>query len=92
MGCLQTGGAPFWKHRGRADHILALDTEIRGRFSPKKHFGAIFFDIEAAYDTILRNKILRKQQLLLPRPYRLIYKKKNILSNRWFSFSSYPLR
>ena len=41
----------FRKHRSSVDHILALDTEIRASFSQKKHLGAIFFDIEAAYDT-----------------------------------------
>ena len=50
----------FRKHRSSVDHILALDTEIRASFSQKKHLGAIFFDIEAAYDTVLRLGILRK--------------------------------
>ena len=50
----------FRKHRSSVDHILALDTEIRTSFIQKKHLGAIFFDIEAAYDTVLRPGILRK--------------------------------
>ena len=50
----------FRKHRSSVDHILALDTEVRACFSEKKHLGAVFFDIEAAYDTVLRQSILRK--------------------------------
>ena len=50
----------FRKHRSAVDHILALDTEIRAGFIKKKHIGAIFFDIEAAYDTVPRDLILRK--------------------------------
>ena len=50
----------FRKHRSTVDHILALDTEARACFSQRKHLGAIFFDIEAAYDTVLRHGILRK--------------------------------
>ena len=50
----------FRKHRSSVDHILALDTEVRTSFSQKKHLGAIFFDIEAAYDTVARPVILRK--------------------------------
>ena len=50
----------FRKHRSSVDHILALDTEIRTAFIQKKHLGAIFFDIEAAYDTAMRPVVLRK--------------------------------
>ena len=50
----------FRKHRSSVDHILALDTEVRACFTEKKHLGAVFFDIEAAYDTVLRDRILRK--------------------------------
>ena len=50
----------FRKHRSSVDHILALDTEVRASFSQKKHLGAIFFDIEAAYDSVSRPGILRK--------------------------------
>ena len=50
----------FRKHRSSVDHILSLDTEVRACFSEKKHLGAVFFDIEAAYDTVLRQSILRK--------------------------------
>ena len=31
----------FRKHRSSADHILALDTEIRASFIQKKHLGTI---------------------------------------------------
>ena len=50
----------FRKHRSAVDHILALDTEVRSGFIKKKHIGAVFFDIEAAYDTVPRDLILRK--------------------------------
>ena len=50
----------FRKHRSAVDHILALDTEVRTCFSQKKHLGAIFFDIEAAYDTVPCQGILRR--------------------------------
>ena len=50
----------FRKHRSAVDHILVLDTEARACFIQKKHLGAIFFDIEAAYDTVSRAGILRK--------------------------------
>ena len=50
----------FRKHRSAVDHILALDTEARACFTQKKHLGAVFFDIEAAYDTVPRDCILRK--------------------------------
>ena len=50
----------FRKHRSPVDHILALDTEVRACFTERKHLGAVFFDIEAAYDTVLRPSILRK--------------------------------
>ena len=54
----------FRKHRSAVDHILALDTEVRVCFSQKKHLGAIFFDIEAAYDTVPRHGILKVECLL----------------------------
>ena len=50
----------YRKHRSAVDHILVLDTEVRASFTQKKHLGAVFFDIEAAYDTVLRPDILRK--------------------------------
>ncbi|MCV6613054.1 MAG: reverse transcriptase family protein, partial [Amphritea sp.] len=50
----------FRKHRSPVDHILTLDTEARACFAEKKHLGAVFFDIEAAYDTVLRQCILAK--------------------------------
>ena len=50
----------FRTHRSAVDHILTLDTEARACFTQKKHLGAVFFDIEAAYDTVLRGSILRR--------------------------------
>ena len=73
----------FRKHRSSVDHILALDTEARSCFTQKKHLGAVFFDIEAAYDTVLRPVILRKlyQYGIRGRMGLFI---KNFLSNRSF--------
>ena len=50
----------FRKHRSAVDHILALDSEVRACFSQRKHLGAVFFDIQAAYDSVPRNGILKK--------------------------------
>ena len=59
-GVLTNAQCGFRKHRSAVDHILALDTEVRACFSQKKHLGAVFFDIEAAYDTVLRHSVIRK--------------------------------
>ena len=58
-GILTNAQCGFRKHRSAVDHILVLDTEVRASFAQKKHLGALF-DIEAAYDTVLRPVILRK--------------------------------
>ena len=50
----------FRKHRSAVDHLIALDTEARASFKLRKHLGAVFFDIEAAYDTVPRRVILQK--------------------------------
>ena len=50
----------FRKHRSAVDHLIALDTEARASFKLRKHLGAVFFDIEAAYDTVPRRRILQK--------------------------------
>ena len=72
----------FRKHRSSVDHLLALDTEVRACFREKKHLGAVFFDIEAAYDTVPRHRIYQKlfkwhsgsyglfsTQLFIPSPF-----------------------
>ena len=59
-GILTNAQCGFRKHRTAVDHILILDTEARASFARKKHLGALFFDIEAAYDTVLRPVIIRK--------------------------------
>ena len=59
-GILTNVQCGFRKHRTAVDHILVVDTEARASFAQKKHLGALFFDIEAAYDTVLRPVILRK--------------------------------
>ena len=50
-GILTNAQCGFRKHRSAFDHILVLDTEARASFAQKKHLGALFFDIEAAYMT-----------------------------------------
>ena len=62
-GVFTNGQCGFRKHRSAVDHILALDTEVRTCFSQKKHLGAIFFDIEAAYGTVPCQGILTRHRL-----------------------------
>ena len=50
----------FRKNRSTVDHLVALDTAIRVAFKEKRHVGAIFFDIEAAYDSTWRHGVLMK--------------------------------
>ena len=50
----------FRKHRSTIDNILTLDTVVRSAFKDKQHVGAIFYDIEAAYDTTRRYGIMSK--------------------------------
>ena len=56
-GVFTSAQCGFRKHRSAVDHILVLDTEIRTYHAENKHLGALFFDIEAAYDTALRFKV-----------------------------------
>ena len=39
---------------------IAGYSEVRACFTERKHLGAVFFDIEAAYDTVLRQSIVAK--------------------------------
>ena len=50
----------FRRNRSTTDHILAIDSVIRAAFEKNRHVGAVFFDIEAAYDTTWRQGILLK--------------------------------
>ena len=50
----------FRKGRSALDHILSLDTAVRRSFHERRHTGAVFFDLEKAYDTTWRYGILRK--------------------------------
>ena len=50
----------FRKNRSTVDHLLALDTVVRAAFVKRRHVGAVFFDIEGAYDTTWRQGILLK--------------------------------
>lgn len=50
----------FRKGRSTVDHLLSLDTIVRSAFKQRRHVGAVFFDIEGAYDTTWRHGILMK--------------------------------
>ena len=50
----------FRKHRSTVDHLTRLDTDVRCAFRERRHVGAIFFDVFAAYDTVWRHGILLK--------------------------------
>ena len=59
-GIFTSSQCGFRQHRSTIDHILALDTDVRVSFKCGRHVGALFFDIEAAYDTTWRFGILMK--------------------------------
>lgn len=50
----------FRKNRSTVDHLLTMDTTVRTAFQQKRHVGAVFFDIEGAYDTTWRYGVLLK--------------------------------
>ena len=50
----------FRKNRSTVDHLVTFDTVVRTAFKQRHHVGAVFFDIEAAYDTAWRHGILMK--------------------------------
>ena len=50
----------FRKHRSTIDHLVTFDTVVRTAFKQRHHVGAIFFYLEAAYDTTWRHGILMK--------------------------------
>ena len=50
----------FRKNRSTVDHLVSLDTVIRMAFKERRHVGAVFFDLEGAYDTTWRHGILMK--------------------------------
>ena len=49
----------FRKHRSSVDHVLT-DSVIRADWEKSRRVGAVFFDIEVAYDTAWRHGILMK--------------------------------
>ncbi|GBM42510.1 putative RNA-directed DNA polymerase from transposon X-element [Araneus ventricosus] len=49
----------FRRGRNTVDNLLALETGIRLAFLERKHFVALFFDIEKAYDKTWRYEILK---------------------------------
>ncbi|GBO25231.1 hypothetical protein AVEN_124649-1 [Araneus ventricosus] len=49
----------FRRGRSTVDNLLALETGIRLAFLERKHFVAVFFDIENAYDKTWRYGILK---------------------------------
>ena len=50
----------FRKNRSTVDHLVTFDTVVRTAFKQRHHVGAIFFDLEAAYDTAWLRGILMK--------------------------------
>ena len=48
----------FSKHRSTADHLVLLFTQISNSFVLWKHLVSGFFNLEKAYDTALRYRIL----------------------------------
>ena len=50
----------FRRGHSTIDHLATIVTHIRESFSRGHHVGAIFFDIEKAYDTTWRHGILTK--------------------------------
>ena len=50
----------FRRNRSTIDHLITFDTVVRAAFKQRHHVGAIFFDLEAAYDTAWRHGILVK--------------------------------
>ena len=50
----------FRRNRSTVDHLVSLDTVIRLAFKERRHVGAVFFDLEGAYDTTWRHGILLK--------------------------------
>ena len=50
----------FRKYRSAVDHLLTIDTIARSTFTQGRCLGAVFFDIEKAYDTAWRHGILVK--------------------------------
>ena len=60
QGVFTNAQCGFRQHRSTVDHLLTLDTSVRVAFEKSRHVGAVFFDIEAAYDTAWRHGILLK--------------------------------
>ena len=46
------------KGRSTAYHLVRFNSYIRNAFAKKEHVIAIFFDLEKAYDTMLKHNIL----------------------------------
>lgn len=59
-GILNSKQCGFRKGRSTVDHLISLDTSVRSAFKKRRHVGAIFFDVMAAYDTVWRHAILTK--------------------------------
>lgn len=49
----------FRKNRSAVDHLVRFDTFVRQAFAKGQKVGAVFFDLEKAYDTAWRHGILR---------------------------------
>ena len=74
----------FRKNRSTIDHLLKLDSEVRIAFQQRRHVGAVFFDIEGAYDVAWRHGILLKvHQQGIRGPMGMFLQ--NFLSDRFFT-------
>ena len=57
-GILCPSQCGFRRNRSTVDHLVTLDTVIRMAFRERRHVGAVFFDLEGAYDTTWRYGIV----------------------------------
>ena len=58
MSEIQSGFRPA---RSTTDNLVILDTAMKYSLHNGKHFIAIFFDLQKAYDTAWRREILQNQ-------------------------------
>ena len=59
-GILSPSQCGFRRNRSTVDHLVTLDTVVRMAFKERRHVGAVFFDLEGAYDTTWRHGIILK--------------------------------
>jgi hypothetical protein len=52
--------AGFRKHRSHTKQVMALTTHIEAGFQRELKTGAVFVDLTAVYDTVLRDWVMLK--------------------------------